>query len=96
MDALNNSLARTIYYYSPLLERYARIQIRDQAVADRLVQEVLEDQYEIDRLAPSKELRNILKTDVRNRCHYYLQSKIFNRGVIKTPVRKYPQPPTDK
>lgn len=76
--------AHTISYYKELLQRYARKMIHDETAAEKLVKKVLEDQYHIDELAPSKNLRKILKFDVLNRCYYYKQAKIFDRPLIKT------------
>jgi len=83
MKAIKPSLAHTICYYSPLLERYARRLINNEAVARVLVTEVLEDQYEIDKLAPSDHLRQVLKSDLGNRCLYFKLSQIFDRPLIK-------------
>lgn len=84
--------AGAIDYYQPLLQRYARCILKDAEVAKSLALEVLEDQYEIDKLAPSSRLRKILKTDLLNRCHYWKQSQIFDRPLIKVSLRKYLKP----
>lgn len=89
MNKIDPTLLNTIVYYEPLLQRYARRIIKDAEVAASLVMEVLEDQYEIDKLAPSPRLRKILKTDLLNRCHYWKQSQIFDRPLIKVPLGKY-------
>ncbi len=73
----------------PLLKRYANFIIKDKTIVTKLVTQVLEDQYEIDRLMPSPHLRQVLLTDTRNRCICYMQLQIFDRSVIKVPVRKY-------
>ena len=83
-----NKCARSIHYYNSLFQRYARRLIHDETVAEKLVKEVLEDQYEIDGLAPSPRLRQILKTDLLNRCHYWKKAKIFDRPLIKVPLNK--------
>ena len=92
MNATNPTLLNTIAYYEPLLQRYARRIIKDAEVAANLVIGVLEDQYKIDELAPSPRLRKILKTDLLHRCHYWKQSQIFDRPLIKVPLRKYLKP----
>jgi hypothetical protein len=79
MKPKKSSLAHTICYYSPLLERYARRLINNEAVADLLVTDVLEDQYEIDKLAPSDYLRQALKSELCNRCLYFKISQILDR-----------------
>lgn len=87
------TLAYTIAYYEPLLQRYARRIINNTTLAAKLVRQVLEDQYEIDGLAPSKHLRQVLKTDVLNRCHFWKQAQIFDRPPVNVPLRKYENPP---
>ena len=69
--------------YAILLQRYARRLVEDDTVAAKIVQEVLDCQYDLNALMPSKHLREVLKTDVLNHCYYYLQAKIFDRPLIK-------------
>ena len=88
METIKPISGLTISYFKPLLLRYARRLIHDATVAEQLVKQVLEDQYEIDGLAPSPRLRQILKTDLLNRCHYWKQAKIFDRPLIKVPLNK--------
>lgn len=88
MKTTKPTLTPTVAYYKPLLQRYARRIINDAAIAETLVKKVLEAQYDIDELAPSLRLRQILKTDLLNRCHCWKQSQIFNRPLIKVPLRK--------
>lgn len=76
-------------YYHPLLFRYARRIVANEPAADKLVKQVLEEQYKIDQLKPSVGLRLLLKTDVRNRCYYIKQVQLFNRPPLKVPERKY-------
>lgn len=76
--------ALTISYYKELLQRYARRMIHDETAAEEMVKKVLEDQYHIDGLAPTENLRKILKFDLLNHCYYYKNSKIFDRPLIKT------------
>jgi len=80
-------LAKTIAYFDPLLQRYARRLVHDEITAANIVQEVLECQYELNSLVPSKHLRQVLKTDVLNYCYYHIQAKMFDRPVIKVPLR---------
>jgi len=75
-------------YYKPLLQRYARRILKDEAVAKSLVKKVLKRQYENNELAPSRCLLEILKADLLNHCYYYKQSQIFDRPLIKVPLRK--------
>ena len=83
------TLALRIIYYQLLLQRYATRLIHDAAVATILVQQALDAQYAIDGLAPTARLRQLLKTDVCNRCFYWKQSKIFNRPPDKVPLPKH-------
>ena len=69
--------------YSILLQRYARRLVQDETVAAKIVQEVLECQYDLNALVPSEHLRQVLKTDVLNNCYYHIQAKIFDRPLIK-------------
>jgi hypothetical protein len=87
MKTIKPSLAQTICYYTPLLKRYARRLINSEWEAILLVNDVLKDQCEIDRLVPSDHLRQVLKFDVRLRCFYFNQSKIFARPPIGFPLR---------
>lgn len=88
MKTLTSTQARTISYYKELLHRYARRMIHDTTGAEELVKKALEDQFHLDELAPTENLRKILKFDVLNRCRYYQQSKIFDRPLIKIPLDK--------
>ncbi|WP_301927818.1 hypothetical protein [Ferruginibacter sp.] len=72
-------------YYHPLLQRYARRIILNAAVAELLVTQVLQDQQAIDGLAPRPQLRQVLKTDLLNRCRYWRQATIFDRPLVKVP-----------
>lgn len=80
-------LAKTIAYYDPLLQRYARRLVRDSGIAANIVQEVLDCQYELNSLVPGRHLRQVLKTDVLNYCFYYIQAKMFGRELVKAPWR---------
>jgi len=81
--------------YSILLQRYARRLVQDETVAAKIVQEVLECQYDLNALVPSEHLRQVLKTDVLNNCYYHIQAKIFDRQLIKVPSRGYMRLPSD-
>jgi hypothetical protein len=72
-------LVKTVAYYDPLLQRYARRVVQDEEAAAHIVMQVLEAQYEINGLVPAEHLRQVLKTDVLNRCYYWKQSQIFNK-----------------
>ena len=87
MESYQPHLRKTVSYYDLLLQRYARRLIHDETIAANIVQEVLECQYNLNSLVPSKHLRLVLKTDVLNYCYYHLQAKIFDRPVIKVPLR---------
>lgn len=86
----NTSPETTIAYYYPLLQRFARRLIYNNAVAEILAKMVLDDQFKLDGLHPSGHLRQLLKSDLVNRCHYWRQSIVFDRGPEKLPVRKFP------
>lgn len=92
MTNINPSAAATINYYYPLLLRYANVIIEDHDEAEKIARKVLEDQYQVNGLAPSKILRVVLKTDVLNRCFYFKQFRIFDRPPIKIPVGGYVPP----
>src|SRR5574340_1246840 len=70
-------------YYDKLLQRYARRLVNDASAAAIIVKEVLEAQYDINGLVPAKHLRQVLKTDVLNRCYYWKQSQIFDRPPVR-------------
>ncbi len=87
MENINVAASKIIAYYYPLLLRYATMIIRDHDEAEKIARKVLEDQYHINGLAPSKLLRLVLKTDVLNRCLYWKQFQIFDRPPIKVPFK---------
>ena len=89
MKTLTSIQTHTISYYKGLLQRYARRMIHDETIAEKLVKQALEDQFHIDGLAPSKNLRKTLKFDVLNHCYYYKYSKIFDRPLLKTSPKKF-------
>lgn len=86
MENYQPHLKKTVSYYQLLLQRYARRLVQDEILAESIVKDVLESQYNINSLVPSKHLRQVLKTDVLNSCYYHIQSKIFGRPVIKVPL----------
>ncbi len=89
MNHINPAATATIAYYYPLLLRYATMIIDDRDEAEKIARKVLEDQYQVNGLAPSKLLRLVLKTDVLNRCLYYKQFQIFDRPPIKVPFNNF-------
>jgi len=74
------------HYYFPLLYRYARRLIGDNHAAFKLAAAVLRDQYSVDGLCASANLRSLLRVDLYNRCSFFNQSKIFDRPPIKLPL----------
>ena len=74
---------RAFDYYGPLLERYARRLIKDEVVASILAKQVIADQYYIDGLMPSVNLRHILQFDIVSRCHCYLLALVFDHAPEK-------------
>lgn len=80
-------LRKTVLYYNLLLQRYARRLVHDEAIAETIVREVLECQYDFNSLVPSRHLRQVLKTDVLNCCFYHIQSKMFDRPLVKVSWR---------
>jgi hypothetical protein len=92
MELNKVSFERMIVYYQPLLERYARFILKDAEIAISLVKKVLEDQYEFNDFVPSTRLRKILKADLLYHCYYWQQSQIFDRPLIKVPLRQYAKP----
>lgn len=89
MENYQPHLREAVSYYQPLLERFARRLVEDDALAATIVQEVLQCQYDLNSLVPSKHLRQVLKTDVLNYCYYHIQAKIFDRPLIKVPLRNH-------
>jgi len=87
MDNYQPHLRKTVSYYQLLLQRYARRLVLNDTLAANIVQEVLEHQYDLNSLVPSKHLRQVLKTDVLNYCYYHIQAKMFDRPAIKVPLR---------
>jgi hypothetical protein len=88
MGRIKSRLVEATEYYKPLLERYSRRIIRDESIAKCLVKKVLEVQYKNNELAPSPDLLKILKADLLNHCYYWKQSQIFDRSLIKIPLRE--------
>jgi len=88
METNKPILSASVACYEPLLKRYARRLIHDEALSEKLVKQVLEDQYNIDKLNPSPRLRQILKTDLLNRCQFWKLSQIFDPPVIKAPLEE--------
>jgi DNA-directed RNA polymerase specialized sigma24 family protein len=85
MEKIKLSAQTAIKYYYPLLKRYAERITGNPDAAESIARKVLEDQYEINGLVPAKHLRQLLKTDVLNRCYYWQQSQFFVRPLIKIP-----------
>jgi hypothetical protein len=83
METKSPNLLWVVSYYDKLLQRYARRVINDAGMAAIIVKEVLETQYDINGLVPAKHLRQVLKTDVLNRCFYWKQSQIFERSSVR-------------
>jgi len=89
MENYQPHLRKTVSYYQLLLQRYARRLVQDDNLAAKIVEEVLESQYNINSLLPSKHLRQILKTDVLNKCYYHIQSLIFEKAEINEQLPNY-------
>lgn len=79
MENYQPHLKKTVSYYQLLLQRYARRFVQDEILAESIVKDVLQSQYNINSLVPSKHLRQVLKTDVLNKCYYHMQSLIFQK-----------------
>ena len=84
MQNISPSAAKIVAYYYPLLMRYATMITGDHNESEKIARSVLEDQYEINGLAPSRLLRVVLKTDVLNRAFYFKQQQIFNRPKMRS------------
>jgi len=89
------TLVNTVAYYDPLLQRYARRIIQNEAAAAIIVQDVLEAQFQINGLVPAKHLRQVLKTDVLNRCFFWLQTQIFDLSGPKVSISDVVKPTAD-
>ena len=85
MQNIPPSVAKTIAYYYPLLLRYGTMVTGNRDEAESIARKVLEEQYEINGLVPSRLLRVVLKTDVLNRCFYFKQGQLFKRPPLKVP-----------
>jgi hypothetical protein len=92
MQTRQITLVNTVAYYDPLLQRYARRIIQNEAAAAVIVQDVLEAQFQINELVPAKHLRQVLKTDVLNRCFFRLQSQIFDLSGPKVSISDIVKP----
>ena len=86
MKRLKHHSISAIAYYQPLLQRHAMRLIKNKIAAEKITREVLNSQYDLDKQKPSPHLQKVLLTDMRNRCFYYKQSKIFDRPLIKVPA----------
>jgi len=95
MQTHPSTLVNTVAYYDPLLQRYARRLIQNEEAAAVIVQDVLETQFQINGLVPAKHLRQVLKTDVLNRCFFWLQSKIFDLSGPKLSLSDVVKPMAD-
>lgn len=95
METKSPNLLWVVSYYDKLLQRYARRLVNDGAVAATIVKQVLEAQYEVNGLVPAKHLRQVLKTDVLNRCYYWKQVQIFNKSDSQFKGFTYWNPDTD-
>ena len=86
MDNYQPHLRKTVSYYQLLLQRYARRFVQDDNLSAKIVEEVLECQYNINSLVPCKHLRHVLKTDVLNKCYYHIQAIIFGQEITNKPL----------
>lgn len=90
-----STLVKTVAYYDPLLQRYARRVIQNEEAAAVIVKDVLEAQFQINGLVPAKHLRQVLKTDVLNRCFFWLQTQLFDLSASKVSLSKIVKPTAD-
>ena len=74
-ETKKNFLASTVSYYFPLLERYAIRIVSDTDLAFKIVTDVLEHQYDLNRLVTTQKLRETLKDQVLKKC---LHDKILS------------------
>ena len=95
METKSPNLLWIVTYYDKLLQRYARRLVNDADVAASIVKQVLEAQYDVNGLVPAKHLRQILKTDVLNRCYYWKQMQIFNKAATQNNRFTYWNPDTN-
>ncbi len=85
MRKIEPPAAEAVNYYYPLLKRYAERLIANANAAESIARKVLQYQYDLNGLVPAKHLRQVLKTEVMNRCYYWEQAQIFVRPLIKVP-----------
>ena len=95
MQSSQSTLVSIVAYYDPLLQRYARRLIKNETITAIIVQDVLEAQYEVNKLVPVKHLRQRLKTQVLNRCYTWLQAQIFDRTKPKFSFSEMIKPTAD-
>jgi len=69
-------------YYFPILQRYARRVVKEEDNAAALANEILQEQYELDALEGPL-LRRRLKQALQLHCYYCLQSRIFDKPMVK-------------
>jgi hypothetical protein len=95
MQTHSSTLVNTVAYYDTLLQRYARRLIQNEEAAAVIVQNVLEAQFQINGLVPAKDLRQVLKTDVLNKCFFWLQTQIFDLSGPKLSLSDVVKPTTN-
>ena len=95
METKSPNLLWIVTYYDKLLQRYARRLVNDADVAASIVKQVLKAQYDVNGLVPAKHLRQVLKTDVLNRCYYWKQSRIFDKAAPQNDGFTYWNPDTN-
>lgn len=75
-------------YYKPLLERYARRILRDEAAALKMVQRVLDFHWVCYGDACLEQRRLRLKESTRLHCFYFLQCRSFDRPPLNTQTKR--------
>jgi hypothetical protein len=78
-----------IEYYRLLMQRFARFIVKDESVAEWLVQQALQDKHYRKGFKSLAYLRRTLKQNVWLRCIYHKQAQIFDRPPIKVRMRSY-------
>jgi len=85
MERLPISNNAVYCYYYPLLLRYARRRVGEEEAAAALANEVLQEKFEEGGLVECTGLRRELFIAINFRCHYWVQSRVFDKEMVKVP-----------
>lgn len=89
MEKFKKTASAAVNYYYPLLKRYAERLTGNPDAAESIAKKVLQDHYELNGLIAAKHLRQVLKTDVLDRCYYWQQARILVRPLMNVPSKTF-------